>query len=44
MLLCLDLGNSHIFAGVFDGDTLVTTFRYNTSAAASSDQLGVFFQ
>ena len=44
MLLCLDVGNSHIFVGVFDQHKLVTTFRYNTSSASSSDQIGVFFR
>ena len=44
MLLCLDVGNSHIFGGVFDGSQLIATFRYNTLSATSSDQLGVFFR
>lgn len=44
MLLCLDVGNSHIYAGVFSDENLVTTFRYNTSSATSSDQLGVFLR
>ncbi len=44
MLLCLDVGNSAIFAGVFQDDHLVATFRYNTGVATSSDQLGVFLR
>tara|TARA_B100000029_G_scaffold228286_1_gene226016 strand:- start:67 stop:855 length:789 start_codon:yes stop_codon:yes gene_type:complete len=44
MLMCLDVGNSNIFAGVFDDERLVVTFRYNTLSATSSDQLGFFFR
>lgn len=44
MLLCLDVGNSAIFAGVFEQDQLIATFRYNTGVATSSDQLGVFLR
>lgn len=44
MLLCLDVGNSAIFAGVFEKKQLIATFRYNTGVATSSDQLGVFLR
>lgn len=43
MLLCLDVGNSQILGGVFDGDTLRCTFRKSTHPLATSDELGVFF-
>lgn len=45
MLLTLDVGNSHIHAGVFDDDELILQFRYNTASAhGSSDQIGIFLR
>lgn len=44
MMLCLDVGNSHIYGGVFDNDQLVLQFRYASTAVSTSDQLGVFFR
>ncbi len=44
MILCLDLGNSHLFGGVFQDDQLVFRFRYPTIATNTSDQLGLFFK
>lgn len=44
MLLCLDIGNSQIFGGVFDGDDLKTQFRRTSQLRSSSDELGVFFR
>jgi type III pantothenate kinase len=43
MLLCLDVGNTQIHGGVFDGDTLRCQFRKSTHPLGSSDELGVFF-
>ena len=43
MLLCLDIGNSQIHGGVFDGDTLRCQFRKSTQTSDSSDELGIFF-
>jgi type III pantothenate kinase len=42
MLLCLDVGNTHIMGGVFDGDNLVLRFRCNTHLIGTSDQFGMF--
>ncbi|MEQ8486841.1 MAG: type III pantothenate kinase [Pseudomonadales bacterium] len=42
MILCLDVGNSQLYCGVYDGDQLVCQFRRTSSARASSDELGVF--
>jgi type III pantothenate kinase len=43
MDLCLDVGNSHMVAGVYDQQELKLTFRYPTSQSmVTSDQLGVF--
>jgi len=43
MLLCLDIGNSQLHAGLFEGDTLRLQFRKSTSPLGSSDEFGVFF-
>jgi type III pantothenate kinase len=42
MLLCLDIGNSQIHGGVFDGE-LRLQFRKTTHPLGSSDEFGVFF-
>ncbi len=44
MILALDVGNSQIYCGVFDGDTLKTQFRHGSSARSSSDEIGVFLR
>jgi type III pantothenate kinase len=43
MLLCLDIGNSQLHGGVFDGDALRVQFRKTTHPLGSSDEFGVFF-
>lgn len=44
MLLCLDIGNSHIFGGVFDQDQLLLRFRHSSQAIVTSDQIGLFLR
>jgi type III pantothenate kinase len=44
MLLCLDVGNSQILGGVYQGEKLKATFRRASSIRASSDEFGVFFR
>jgi len=44
MILCLDIGNSHIYGGVFEGDALKMTFRKTSKQGASSDEYGLFFR
>lgn len=44
MLLTLDVGNSQIFCGVYDGEELKATFRRTSTVRASSDELGTFFR
>ena len=44
MLLCLDVGNSQIFCGVYDGDELSVQFRRTSTVRSSSDELGVFLR
>jgi type III pantothenate kinase len=43
MLLCLDVGNTQIHGGVFEGDNLVCQFRKSTQPVGSTDELGIFF-
>ncbi len=44
MILCLDVGNSHIFGGVFQGNNIQLRFRYDTKQTHTSDQIGIFFR
>jgi type III pantothenate kinase len=43
MLLCLDVGNTQIHGGVYEGDSLRCQFRKSTQPLDSSDELGTFF-
>lgn len=43
MLLCLDVGNTHIYGGVFDNDQIILRFRHQ-SKAATSDEVGIFLK
>jgi type III pantothenate kinase len=42
--LCLDVGNSHIYGGVYDTDRALLTFRKSSKTGASSDEFGLFFR
>lgn len=44
MYLCLDVGNSHIFGGVFLKDTITLRFRHDSKHNYASDQLGLFLK
>jgi type III pantothenate kinase len=44
MKLCIDIGNSQIYVGLFQGEKLVSRFRRITQRGASSDELGLFFR
>ena len=44
MLLCLDVGNTQIHGGVFEGDALRCQFRKSTHPVGSSDEFGVFLR
>lgn len=44
MILCLDIGNSQIYGGLFEGDELKVQFRRTSQLRSSSDELGVFFR
>jgi type III pantothenate kinase len=43
MILCIDVGNSHIYGGVFAGDEIKLRFRH-TSQVSTSDELGIFLK
>src|SRR5688572_174328 len=43
MLLCLDVGNSHIYGGVFAQEILTLRFRH-TSKSSTSDEFGIFLK
>lgn len=44
MVLCLDVGNSQIFGGVFRNEDLLLRFRKNSKSGASSDEIGLFLR
>ena len=48
MKLCLDVGNSHIYGGVYESDNEVDrallTFRKSSKMGSSSDEFGLFFR
>ncbi len=44
MIMCLDVGNSQIYGGIFDGDELKFTFRKTSTTGASSDEYGLFLK
>lgn len=44
MILSLDVGNTHIHGGVFEGDKLRLQFRRATHPIGSSDEIGLFLR
>lgn len=44
MLLCIDVGNTNIVIGLFDGEDLVESFRIATDARTTADELALKFQ
>jgi len=44
MILTLDVGNTQIFGGVFDGGKIRLTFRRTSKGAITSDELGIFLK
>lgn len=44
MMLCLDVGNSQIYGGVFKGDQLALQFRRSSKGSFSSDEVGIFLR
>ena len=43
MMLCIDVGNSHIYGGIFANGEICLRFRH-TSKASTSDELGIFLK
>lgn len=43
MMLCIDVGNSHIYGGVFSGNEIISRFRM-TSKVSTSDEYGIFLK
>ncbi len=44
MILCLDVGNSQIYGGLFEKDKMLLTFRRNSKQGSSSDEVGIFLR
>jgi len=44
MKLCLDVGNSHIYGGVYESGHALLTFRRASKPGSSSDEYGLFFR
>ena len=44
MLLAIDVGNTNIVLGVFDGTTLVRSWRLATIRERTSDELGLLIE
>ena len=44
MILALDVGNSHVFGGIFEDGRLQLQFRRTSRPSAASDELGVFLR
>ena len=44
MILTLDVGNSELFGGLFDGHDLTLRFRKTARPSVSSDELGLFLR
>ncbi|MCZ6459200.1 MAG: type III pantothenate kinase [Gammaproteobacteria bacterium] len=44
MLLCLDVGNSQIYCGIYVADKLTLQFRRTSIVRSSSDELGIFLR
>lgn len=42
MLLCLDVGNTHVFGGVIQHGQIIARFRHATHLIGTSDQFGIF--
>lgn len=42
MLLCLDVGNTHILGGVINDGNVIVRFRYATHLLGTADQFGIF--
>lgn len=44
MILALDVGNTQIYGGVFEGDRMLLGFRRGSKQGSSSDEVGIFLR
>lgn len=44
MLLCLDVGNTQLYGGVFEDEKIVLQFRKSSRLSFSSDEVGIFLR
>src|SRR5882757_4872797 len=44
MILCLDVGNSQVFGGVYQNGKILFRFRKRSDQASSSDEFGIFLR
>lgn len=44
MIICIDIGNTHIFGGIFIGEDIKFRFRHPSTVACTSDTFGLFLQ
>ena len=44
MILCLDVGNTQVYGGIFHHDKIILRFRYDSKTSYSSDQHGIFLR
>ena len=44
MNLCIDVGNTRIYCGIFEEDAILSRFRKATDRGVSSDELGLFLR
>ena len=42
--ICIDIGNSNVFGGIFKSDKIIANFRCNTSQIGMDDQFGLFLR
>ena len=41
MLICLDVGNTHIVVGIYESEEKVSTYRISTNPNMTADELGI---
>ncbi len=44
MMLCLDIGNTHIYGGLLDQKEICLRFRFPSAQSCTSDTLGIFLK
>lgn len=44
MILCLDVGNTQVYGGIFAQGKILLRFRYDSKSSYSSDQHGIFLK